>query len=418
MNRLARITDSRIDVSCIENALIRGENKPFTINFMFYEEIPENCYLMYQRQGDEAPYIVKLDKVTENGVSVLKYSPTLHFCAKEGKVDIQIVSCDIPDVSEATEDDVVDLTEITSVYIADSMTDPIDPEPIDSIFVVYLAKFESLVDKAEQYATEADNARIEDITEETSEEDGGINTITITYKDGTEKEFTVRNGSKGSTGEQGPQGETGPQGPQGIQGEQGPKGEQGETGPQGEQGPQGIQGERGPQGIQGETGPQGEQGIQGIQGPQGIQGEQGEQGPQGIQGEKGDTGEGVPTGGTTGQILKKKSNTNYDTEWGNEQDISGKADKSTVEELEEKVGILDWREEETEDMDFNEKMDERIGELTWSNLIPESLDHLRVVAVPSSSSATGTAGDVAFDTDYIYLCVTANTWKRIALTSF
>lgn len=30
---------------------------------------------------------------------------------------------------------------------------------------------------------------------------------------------------------------------------------------------------------------------------------------------KGDTGQGVPIGGTTGQILKKKSNTDYDTEW-------------------------------------------------------------------------------------------------------
>lgn len=31
--------------------------------------------------------------------------------------------------------------------------------------------------------------------------------------------------------------------------------------------------------------------------------------------EKGDNGEGVATGGTTGQILAKASNTNFDTEW-------------------------------------------------------------------------------------------------------
>ena len=30
---------------------------------------------------------------------------------------------------------------------------------------------------------------------------------------------------------------------------------------------------------------------------------------------KGDPGEGVPTGGTAGQVLKKASNTDYDTEW-------------------------------------------------------------------------------------------------------
>lgn len=49
-------------------------------------------------------------------------------------------------------------------------------------------------------ATIADNARILSITEQTSQEDSGINTITITYKDGTTKQFTIRNGSKGSDG--------------------------------------------------------------------------------------------------------------------------------------------------------------------------------------------------------------------------
>ena len=33
-------------------------------------------------------------------------------------------------------------------------------------------------------------------------------------------------------------------------------------------------------------------------------------------GPKGDEGVGVPAGGTTGQILKKKSSNDYDTEWG------------------------------------------------------------------------------------------------------
>lgn len=38
-------------------------------------------------------------------------------------------------------------------------------------------------------------------------------------------------------------------------------------------------------------------------------------GAKGEKGNKGDTGEGVVSGGTTGQILAKKSNTDYDTEW-------------------------------------------------------------------------------------------------------
>lgn len=52
--------------------------------------------------------------------------------------------------------------------------------------------------------------------------------------------------------------------------------------------------------------------------------------PKGDKGDTGSTGPGVASGGTTGQFLKKKSGTNYDTEWANEQDISGKADKATT----------------------------------------------------------------------------------------
>lgn len=42
-----------------------------------------------------------------------------------------------------------------------------------------------------------------------------------------------------------------------------------------------------------------------------------------LKGDKGEKGEGIPTGGTTGQVLSKKSNTNYDYEWTN--------NKATVE---------------------------------------------------------------------------------------
>lgn len=61
--------------------------------------------------------------------------------------------------------------------------------------------------------------------------------------------------------------------------------------------PKGDKGDKGEKGSQGETGPKGEQGNQGNQGP------------------KGDDGVGVPAGGTEGQVLMKKSNTDYDTEW-------------------------------------------------------------------------------------------------------
>lgn len=119
----------------------------------------------------------------------------------------------------------------------------------------------------------------------------------------------------GVEGPQGPIGETGPQGPQGVQGAQGIQGERGETGATGPQGPQGDTGPQGIQGPSGDPGPQGEQGSQGIQGPQGEVGAAGAQGPKGDTGDTGPAGPGIATGGTTGQVLAKKSETNYDTEW-------------------------------------------------------------------------------------------------------
>ena len=47
-------------------------------------------------------------------------------------------------------------------------------------------------------------------------------------------------------------------------------------------------------------------------------------------------------------------------------------------------------------------------------------DKLRVTTptVPASASATGTAGDIAWDSDYIYVCVATNTWKRVAIATW
>lgn len=100
-----------------------------------------------------------------------------------------------------------------------------------------------------------------------------------------------------------------------FSGLKGAKGDTGETGPAG---PQGIQG------VQGETGPQGVQGIQGVQGPKGDTGATGAQGPAGV---------GVPTGGTTGQVLKKKSGTDYDTEWADEEGGGGSGSTVSVTQI-------------------------------------------------------------------------------------
>lgn len=38
--------------------------------------------------------------------------------------------------------------------------------------------------------------------------------------------------------------------------------------------------------------------------------------------------------------------------------------------------------------------------------------------VPSTASDTGIAGQVAWDSDYFYVCVATNTWKRTALSTW
>lgn len=149
-----------------------------------------------------------------------------------------------------------------------------------------------------------------------------------------------------------------PQGVQGIQGEVGPQGIQGETGPsnvlsigsvtkgddayasitgtspnqvlnlilpKGDKGDQGIQGKVGPQGIQGEAGPSNVLSIGSVESGETpsvtISGSSPSQIlnfvlPKGDKGDKGDTGDsGMPIGGTTGQILSKASNEDYDVEW-------------------------------------------------------------------------------------------------------
>jgi hypothetical protein len=37
---------------------------------------------------------------------------------------------------------------------------------------------------------------------------------------------------------------------------------------------------------------------------------------------------------------------------------------------------------------------------------------------PATAGATGTAGDVRYDSDYIYICTAANTWKRVAIATW
>jgi len=51
------------------------------------------------------------------------------------------------------------------------------------------------------------------------------------------------------------------------------------------------------------------------------------------------------------------------------------------------------------------------GVMDWSPQLASS-------TVPLNASAAGTAGEIAFDASYIYICVASSTWKRAALTTW
>jgi len=50
------------------------------------------------------------------------------------------------------------------------------------------------------------------------------------------------------------------------------------------------------------------------------------------------------------------------------------------------------------------------GQMTWKAPVTSS--------VPANASSTGTVGQIAYDSDYVYVCVATNTWKRSALTTW
>lgn len=40
------------------------------------------------------------------------------------------------------------------------------------------------------------------------------------------------------------------------------------------------------------------------------------------------------------------------------------------------------------------------------------------ITAPASNSASGIAGEIRVDSSYIYVCVSNNSWKRVALSNF
>lgn len=67
------------------------------------------------------------------------------------------------------------------------------------------------------------------------------------------------------------------------------------------------------------------------------------------------------------------------------------------------------------------------GALNWDTILNTAIESLDVrltaaeskfVAAPANATATGVAGQIAKDSNYLYVCVATNTWKRVAISTW
>lgn len=59
------------------------------------------------------------------------------------------------------------------------------------------------------------------------------------------------------------------------------------------------------------------------------------------------------------------------------------------------------------------------SDVTFANGVTSFTGNVIITsAAPANSTANGTVGQVAFDTNYVYYCVANNTWKRAALSTW
>ncbi len=52
----------------------------------------------------------------------------------------------------------------------------------------------------------------------------------------------------------------------------------------------------------------------------------------------------------------------------------------------------------------------------WRELATEL--NSKFVDAPASATSTGTKGQIAFDSSYLYVCIAADTWKRVAISTW
>lgn len=58
------------------------------------------------------------------------------------------------------------------------------------------------------------------------------------------------------------------------------------------------------------------------------------------------------------------------------------------------------------------------SKLEIDNIVAASGLRLSNPVVPSGSTDTGTTGDIVWDSNYVYVCIATDTWKRATLAEF
>jgi len=55
---------------------------------------------------------------------------------------------------------------------------------------------------------------------------------------------------------------------------------------------------------------------------------------------------------------------------------------------------------------------------TTAGAILDYIDIASLVGVPASATSSGTAGQIAYDSSFIYICTATSVWKRVAIGSW
>lgn len=58
------------------------------------------------------------------------------------------------------------------------------------------------------------------------------------------------------------------------------------------------------------------------------------------------------------------------------------------------------------------------SQLEIDNIVAASGLRLSDPIVPASGTDTGTKGDISWDSNYLYICTSGDTWKRTSLSSW